>query len=216
VSANALVAGCWIDSAPLPLPYPAVDLLVFADGSLWLAGPEVTVRSGPLPPGGLVGLRLRPGACLSLGLAADEVALSGIPFGQVEPGTAQSRMKSAVEFLDRFALRGNDFAVQRAVRTLHDDPSARIDDLAAAAGLSERQLRRRFSVAVGLRPKAYARVVRLHAALGLAAASTKPAWADIAQQCGFYDQPHLIAEFRAATGQSPAALHGRFLQSRSA
>ena len=52
MSANALAAGCWIDSAPLPLPYPAVDLLVFADGSLWLAGPEVSVRSGPLPPGG--------------------------------------------------------------------------------------------------------------------------------------------------------------------
>ncbi|MFC0540450.1 helix-turn-helix transcriptional regulator [Kutzneria chonburiensis] len=216
MSGNALVAGCWIDSAPLPLPYPAVDLLVFADGSLWLAGPEVSVRSGPLPPGGLVGLRLRPGACRSLGLAADEVPLGGMPFGQIDPGSAQSRTKSAFDFLSRFSLRDNDFAVQRAVDILHDDPAARIDDLAAAVGLSERQLRRRFSVAVGLRPKAYGRVVRLHAALTLAAANAKPPWADIAQQCGFYDQPHLIAEFRAATGQSPAALHGRFLQSRSA
>ena len=216
MSANALVAGCWIDSAPLPLPYPAVDLLVFADGSLWLAGPEVSVRSGPLPPGGLVGLRLRPGACRSLGLAADEVPLGGMPFGQVAPGSAQSRMRSAVAFLGQFSVSDNDFAVQRAVRMLHDDPATRIDDLATAVGLSERQLRRRFSVAVGLRPKAYGRVVRLHAALKRAAASAKPSWADIAQQCGFYDQPHLIAEFRAATGQSPTALHGRFLQSRSA
>ena len=216
MSANALAAGCWIDSAPLPLPYPAVDLLVFADGSLWLAGPEVSVRSGPLPPGGLVGLRLRPGACRSLGLAADEVPLGGMPFGQVEPGSAQSRLRSAVDFLGQFSFSDNDIAVQRAVRMLHDDPAARIDDLAAAVGLSERQLRRRFSVAVGLRPKAYGRVVRLHAALNRAAASAKPSWADIAQQCGFYDQPHLIAEFRAATGQSPTALHGRFLQSRSA
>ncbi|HEY0495966.1 MAG TPA: AraC family transcriptional regulator [Kutzneria sp.] len=215
MSANPLVAACWIDSAPLPLPYPAVDLLVFADGSLWLAGPEVSVRSGPLPPGGLVGLRLRPGACRSLGLAADEVPLGGMPVGHVEPGSAQSRMRSAVDFLNRFSLRDNDFAVQRAVSMLHDDPTARVDDLAAAVGLSTRQLRRRFSIAVGLRPKAYGRVVRLHAALNLAAASAKPAWADIAQQCGFYDQPHLIAEFRAATGRPPAALHGRFLQSRS-
>jgi transcriptional regulator GlxA family with amidase domain len=137
-----------------------------------------------------------------------------MPFGQVEPGP--SRMRSAVEFLGQFSLRDNDFAVQRAVRMLHDDPAARVDELAAAVGLSERQLRRRFSVAVGLRPKAYGRVVRLHAALSLAGSSARPRWADIAQQCGFYDQPHLIAEFRAATGRSPTALHGRFLQSRSA
>ena len=216
MSANALAEGCWIDSAPLPLPYPAVDLLVFADGSLWLAGPEVSVREGPLPPGGLVGLRLRPGACRSLGLAADEVPLGGMPFGQIEPGPAQARIAAAVTFLSQFSLRDNDFAVQRAVSLLQDDPTTRVDDLAAAVGLSERQLRRRFSVAVGLRPKAYGRVVRLHAALRLAQTTKRPSWADIAQQCGFYDQPHLIAEFRAATGVSPAVLHGRFLQSCSA
>jgi AraC-like DNA-binding protein len=212
VSAKALVEGCWIDSAPLPLPYPAVDLLVFADGTMWLAGPEVTVRSGPLPPGGLVGLRLRPGATLSLGIAADEVPLQGMPFGQIEPGTPRQRIHSALSTLDRISPRDNDFAVHRAVRILHDDPAARIDDLAAAVGLSERQLRRRFSVAVGLRPKAYGRVTRLHAALRMAGSAS---WADIAHRCGFYDQPHMIAEFRAATGLAPAALHGRFLQSRA-
>ncbi|EWM12311.1 helix-turn-helix transcriptional regulator [Kutzneria sp. 744] len=213
---SALIEGRWIDSAALPLPYPAVDLLVFADGTLWLAGPEVSVRTAPLPPGGLVGLRLRPGACLSLGVAADEVPLGGMPFGRVEPGSPRSRMASAVKFLDGFSLHDNDFAVQQAVRALQDDPTARVNDLAATVGLSERQLRRRFSLAVGLRPKAYGRVVRLHAALRLARSVERPSWADIAQRCGFYDQPHLIAEFRAATGQSPKALHGRFLQSSPA
>jgi AraC-like DNA-binding protein len=216
VPASALVEDSWIDSAPLPLPYPAVDLLVFADGSMRLAGPEVIVRTGPLPPGGLVGLRLRPSACLSLGLAADEVPLDGIPFGHVAPGSPRSRLSSAVAYLNQFPLRDKDFTVESAVRILHGAPATPIRDLAAAVGLSERQLRRRFSVAVGLRPKAYARVARLHAALRLAATAGRPSWADIAQQCGFYDQPHLIAEFRTATGQPPAALHGRFLQSRTA
>ncbi|WP_211771175.1 helix-turn-helix transcriptional regulator [Kutzneria sp. CA-103260] len=209
---DALVEGSWIDSAELPLPYPAVDLLVFADGAMWLAGPEVTVRSGPLPPGGLVGLRLWPGASLSLGVAADEVPLEGMPFGRVEPGSPRDRLSSALAALDRVSLRDNDFAVQRVVRMLHDEPAARVGDLAAAVGLSERQLRRRFSNAVGLRPKAYGRVVRLHAALRMAGSAS---WADIAHRCGFYDQPHMIAEFRAATGLAPAALHGRFLQSRA-
>ncbi|MFC0434832.1 helix-turn-helix transcriptional regulator [Kutzneria buriramensis] len=214
--ASTLVKGSWIDSAPLPLPYPAVDLLVFADGSMRLAGPEVIVRAGPLPPGGLVGLRLRPSACLSLGLGADEVPLDGIPFGHVAPGPPRSRLSSALAYLNQFSVRDNDFAVDSAIRMLHADPGTPIGDLAAAVGLSERQLRRRFSVAVGLRPKAYARVTRLHTALRLAAGAARPSWADIAQECGFYDQPHLIAEFRTATGCSPTALHGRFLQSRTA
>lgn len=212
MSATALVEACWIDTAPLPLPYPAVDLLVFADGSMRLAGPEVAVRSGPLPAGGLVGLRLRPGACRSLGLAADEVPLNGMAFGQVAPGPPAGRLASALAFLGRFTVRENDFAVERAVRMLAADPAARVGELATEVGLSERQLRRRFAIAVGLRPKAYGRVVRLHAALRLA--GTAP-WADIAHECGFYDQPHMIAEFRAATGLPPAELHGRFLQSRA-
>jgi AraC-like DNA-binding protein len=210
VSAKALAEGWWLDAAPAPLPYPAVDLLVFADGSLRLAGPEVAVRTGPLPPGGLVGVRLRPGACLSLGIAADEVPLHGMPFGQVAPGSARSRLSSALAFLDGFSVRDNDFAVDRAIRILAAVPARPVGGLASAVGLSERQLRRRFSVAVGLRPKAYARVIRLHAALRLAGTV---AWADIAHRCGFYDQPHMIAEFRAATGRPPTALHGRFLQS---
>jgi AraC-like DNA-binding protein len=212
MGANALVAGCWLDHAPLPLPYPAVDLLVFADGSLRLAGPEVVVRTGPLPPGGLVGVRLRPGASLSLGLAADEVPLDGTPFGHVEPGSPRDRLSSALDLLDRIPLCDNDSTVERAVGMLADEPSARVGDLAAAVGLSQRQLRRRFAVAVGLSPKAYGRVVRLHAALRLAGTV---GWAEIAQRCGFYDQSHMIAEFRVATGLAPAALHGRFLQSRA-
>jgi transcriptional regulator GlxA family with amidase domain len=73
---------------------------------------------------------------------------------------------------------------------------------AAAVGLSERQLRRRFLVAVGLSPKAYARMVRLHKAMALARSSPMPDWAQIAVRSGFYDQPHMLAEFRRAVGSS--------------
>jgi transcriptional regulator GlxA family with amidase domain len=77
--------------------------------------------------------------------------------------------------------------------------------------LSARQLRRRFQVAAGLSPKAYARVVRLHHAMALARASDVPDWAEIAVRSGFYDQPHLLAEFRRASVSSKtrAALRKR-------
>lgn len=68
---------------------------------------------------------------------------------------------------------------------------------------SERQLRRRFESAVGLSPKRFARIVRLQEALRRSAA--EPArWADVAVDAGYYDQAHMIAEFRALTGQTPA------------
>ena len=69
-------------------------------------------------------------------------------------------------------------------------------------GLSPRQLRRRFQVAVGLSPKAYARVVRLHRAMALARETAEPDWAAVAVRSGFYDQPHMLAEFRRAVGMS--------------
>ncbi|MFJ4102968.1 cytochrome P450 family protein [Amycolatopsis japonica] len=61
------VGRMWRRSGELPpaLPQPYVDLLVFADGSLWLTGPETEARTGNLAEP-LTGLRLRPGACASV------------------------------------------------------------------------------------------------------------------------------------------------------
>jgi hypothetical protein len=67
---------------------------------------------------------------------------------------------------------------------------------------SERQLRRRFESAVGLSPKRLARIVRLHEALRRSASKPAP-WAEVALDAGYYDQAHMIAEFRALTGQTP-------------
>ena len=177
---------------PPALPQPFVDLLVFADGSLSLSGPETEARTGRLDQP-LTGVRLRPGTCAEvLGIAADEVPLAGMPL----PGTGLADGLRAL----RAPARRPDEAVRRVVRAINADPGARVSE--HVAGMSERQLRRRFQVAVGLSPKAYARVVRLHHAMALARASVTPDWAEIAVRSGFYDQPHLLAEFRRAVGMS--------------
>ncbi|WP_410662326.1 hypothetical protein [Amycolatopsis sp. lyj-84] len=56
------VSRMWRRSGELPpaLPQPSVDLLVFADGSLWLAGPETEARTGSLTEP-LTEVRSRPG-----------------------------------------------------------------------------------------------------------------------------------------------------------
>ncbi|MGW4412908.1 helix-turn-helix domain-containing protein [Nonomuraea sp. NPDC004702] len=230
-----LVAGSWVlagDTVPRGLPYPAVDLLVMPDGECRLAGPETRVRQGRLPGGGpLVGVRLRPGTVTGLfGVAADEVPLAGTPIdvGRL-PGTpidvgrpdgaVGERLAGALALVRARAGRCRvDERVRVVLTAMHAAPGAPVEQHAARAGLSERQLRRRFGAAVGLRPKSYARVVRLHHALAAARAALargeRPDWAAIAVRSGCYDQSHLLAEFRHAVGAPPTTLlpGGRFLQ----
>lgn len=83
----------------------------------------------------------------------------------------------------------------------------RIAALARAFAVSERHLRRTFLDAIGCTPKTYARRARLTAAAIAADAEDSPDWAQIALQCGFHDQPHMIAEYRALLGQTPRENH---------
>ena len=55
----------------------------------------------------------------------------------------------------------------------------------------------------GLSPKAHARVQRFRAALALLGRSERVPWAELAVGCGYYDQSHLLRDFRAFSGCSP-------------
>ncbi|HKP59023.1 MAG TPA: AraC family transcriptional regulator [Polyangiales bacterium] len=100
-------------------------------------------------------------------------------------------------------------AVRRALRVIDEaEALPRIPQLAAAIGVSERQLRRGFDHTVGLSPKQYLRIVRFRRALRAARAAGRPDWAAIAEQTGYFDQAHLIAEFREFSGVTPAVLLG--------
>ena len=86
--------------------------------------------------------------------------------------------------------------------------SANVNAVAVDLGVSERHLRRVFRETVGLSPKAFAKLTRFHRALRAARADAQANWADIAAAVGYYDQAHLIAEFRAIAGVTPRALLG--------
>ena len=68
---------------------------------------------------------------------------------------------------------------------------------------SRRRLVARFQEEVGLPPKAIGRLFRFEHAVELGARPDRPSWAEIALECGYYDQSHLINEFRAVTGRTP-------------
>lgn len=79
-----------------------------------------------------------------------------------------------------------------------------VDQLASCAGVSSRQLERRFLQEVGLGPKLLARIVRFQQVFR--AVESNPAWADVAIECGYYDQAHLIRDFNQFAQQTPAVL----------
>jgi len=80
-----------------------------------------------------------------------------------------------------------------------------VDSLATAAGLSSRQLRRRFLLEVGIGPKLLCRLLRFQQVLK-AVDRNAPEWADVALECGYYDQAHLINDFRQFAHQTPSVL----------
>jgi AraC-like DNA-binding protein len=108
--------------------------------------------------------------------------------------------------------------VSQAVTHLGHDATARVSDVAATLGVGERRLERMFNRAVGVPPKVFHRMRRCYEAARLirkaccAHSHTTPEritapchWPAIASAAGYADQAHLIREFRALTGLTPAA-----------
>ena len=72
--------------------------------------------------------------------------------------------------------------------------------------VSERHLRRVVRQTAGFSPKHLQRVERLGRAITTADAQPAPDWARIAGESGYYDQAHMIDEFRSLAGGTPAEL----------
>ncbi|HWG21301.1 MAG TPA: helix-turn-helix domain-containing protein [Terracidiphilus sp.] len=79
----------------------------------------------------------------------------------------------------------------------------RIPDLAASAGIGQRQFEREFGTRFGMRPKLYARVVRFQATIDSKARSAAKSWTDVAHEFGYHDQMHLIHDFEEFTAGTP-------------
>jgi AraC-like DNA-binding protein len=94
------------------------------------------------------------------------------------------------------------YAIERLAQT---HGQLRIQDLATELNISERQLERWFLRSVGLGPKFFQRVVRVNAVIEQVRNAPQADWAALASQYGFSDQSHLVREFIALAGESPAA-----------
>lgn len=110
--------------------------------------------------------------------------------------------------------------VARATRPL--DPDRGIAAAAAALGrglpvgeVSDRlgtttgALRRRFAAQVGLTPKRYGRVRRLQRLIDAVLRRPGFDWSRAAVETGYFDQAHMVNDFRALTGVTPSAYRPR-------
>ena len=103
---------------------------------------------------------------------------------------------------------GRRAGVRLALEAADRLTSASVNVVAVDLGVSERHLRRVFRENIGVSPKTFAKLARFHRALAVAREDVHASWASIAAEAGYYDQAHLIAEFRAMVGVSPRVLLG--------
>ncbi len=177
-------------------------------------------------------LALTPlGARVLLGLPAAELASIDVEAADVLgrlAGEVRERVLAAPDWPGRFAVLEEVLAGRLRAAQASGSPVPRpevsyawdrlqrsrgavsVADLAAETGWSPRHLGEQFRAETGLSPKAGARVVRFDRArrrlLGRQAEGGRVVLADLATECGYYDQAHLARDFRDLAGCPPSAL----------
>ncbi len=80
-----------------------------------------------------------------------------------------------------------------------------LDRLASDACLSNRQFERKFFERTGVTPKLYQRILKFNEAMKIKKKTPKLSWVDITYMVGYYDQMHLLRDFKQFTDITPKA-----------
>lgn len=85
-----------------------------------------------------------------------------------------------------------------------NEGSLNIEQLAYDMNMSKRNFQRRFAEQVGTSPKLFCCITRFNHALELKLKNPKSNWASIAYECGYFDQVHLVKDFKRFAGNIPS------------
>ena len=113
----------------------------------------------------------------------------------------------------RFLMRSLDYdrednlCVRRAVESIMlTRGRISVETLASLMGRSRRSLELAFQKEIGTSPKMYCRITRFRHLFDAMSHNVPPVdWVRIALDSGFFDQSHLIRDFRQFTGASPTS-----------
>ena len=85
------------------------------------------------------------------------------------------------------------------------DGPGRVHAVTGRIGMSQRRVAQLFHEQVGVSPKTFHRVRRFQHTLTRLRGMRQVNWADLAVECGYYDQAHLSHDFRQIAGMTPTA-----------
>ena len=168
----------------------------------------------------IIGVRFKPGGAFPfLRTPASELADTHVDLETLWGTSAtelRERLCLAQTAAERFSLLENaliahlfrpvdhHYAVEFALDVFgRANPGLAIRDVARDAGLSQRRFIQLFAREVGMSPKLFCRVRRFRQALETVQHTTVPNWTEVALDCGYYDQAHLINDFQFFANLSP-------------
>ncbi len=170
---------------------------------------------------GMIGVRLQPaGARIFLGMSMRDTPNARLDLTQVwaqDGGNVIDAVRTAcnnharVQIIERFLRRKityqrvvPDRAVAHGVALLQRHAGKiTVDDIADQCELSSRQLERRFLNEVGFPPRLLASIFRFRRVFDLVEQSNLGVLTAI--DAGYFDQPHMIRDFKRFSGQTPHA-----------
>lgn len=216
-------------SAATPTPYPTIPdgtqaVFISREGSR-ISGAQTRARDVDiLLPGQYFGIRFFPGALrhifdLNLSEIADEMVDSHY-FPCRRFGALHSEIYRYSSFYERANVceqwllrRYSPLSLSRldhALSAIYQAPDGlRVSELARNIGCSPRHLNRQFQHYIGLSTKAFMQVIRVQKA-SRQLFSSPGSSPGAALELGFFDQSHLINEFRKRLLLSPSAFSERF------
>jgi AraC-like DNA-binding protein len=207
-------------------PDGCIDILCSSAG-VQVVGAMTAEQRFDLAPGAHTsGIRFRPGmAAPFLRVRAEELtdrtialeAFWGDAARELAGRLGEARSSEECRRILSAAVRPPESApngVQRAIEVVassHGDVN--LEWVARQAGMSERQFRRRCLEESGLAPKQLCRVLRFRRACALGERGLP--WGLIAAEAGYFDQAHLIRDFREFTGNTPVSVFSNTADGRS-
>lgn len=166
----------------------------------------------------IMGVHFKPGGAFPfLGATPGEIADTHLDLETLWGPSAvelREQLCAATTPLERFRLLEaalvarlfrpveHHYAVSLALDAFEIPLSVR--DVARRIGLSQRRFIQIFTAEIGMTPKLFCRVRRFQRVLAFVRQRTAVDWATLAIDCGYFDQSHLIRDFRAFSGFSPA------------
>jgi AraC-like DNA-binding protein len=170
---------------------------------------------------GVIGARFRPAAARAfVGGSMRRTTDRRLSLDEIEPGLAWGLAPSLARLPDvelrvaavagwvgdriaQLALR-NDLAASAAAERIEASAGdIDIAGLGADSGLGRRQFERRFGDQVGVSPALLATILRFRRVFDVIEHGGPRPWTDAAAEAGYFDQSHLVRDFRRFVGCTP-------------